>query len=122
MYAHFGRADDFVALSSAINFTSSVALIRLGRGEDAVSAANAARNAKHFGAEAAILFPDPLDYANLVDDDTALSRSAKVRPGDPDSPYFVDGSALPDIPVVSVSPRLAMRLVVNYTMAKDVPA
>ena len=116
IYAHLGRIRDLADLQEAgLNLTGSVAVIRLARGS---SAADAVRNAHYFGASAAVLFPDPLDYAGLVSDDEALARSVKTRLGDPDSPYFAAGGsdAVPNIPVISISPRLAFRLVSRYAV------
>ncbi len=120
LYAHLGRVKDFADLSAAgFNFSGSVAAVRLRRG--AAAAADAVANARRFGCAAAVLFPDPLEYAGLILDDEALARSVKARPGDPSSPYFVGGGSVPDIPVVSVSPRLARHLLTNYTRVKGVP-
>ncbi len=123
VYAHRGQLEDFSDLTKGgANFTGAVALIRIGAGGGHPTAAAAVRTAAHFGAAAAVLFPDPLEYADVIQGDTALSRIVKSRPGDPSSPYFAPGGdAVPDIPVVSVSMDLAIKLVANYTSAKGAP-
>ena len=96
--------------------------------QDTYHTGSMVRNAQLFGAAAVVLFPDPLSYivsrndvlANLPDE-VSPSYSVKFVPGDPASPFVAeDESAMPRIPVVSLSFQDAKLLLFNYTDAFNV--
>lgn len=120
VYANYGRPEDFDHLrESGVNVSGKIAVIRFGR----VFRGNKVKEAELRGASAAILYPDPADYAlqprRPFPESMSLPASAvssgtlALQNGDPLTPIYpatedafrmpVREAKLPGIPVFTAS-------------------
>ncbi|KAM6443850.1 transferrin receptor protein 1 isoform 1-T3 [Liasis olivaceus] len=116
VYANYGRKEDFkVLLKMVINMNGTVIVVRAGR----ISFAEKVANAKVQGAIGVLIYPDPVDYKDLGEN-IAQFGHVHLGTGDPYTPGFpsfnhtqfppVQSSALPRIPVQSISSSAARKL------------
>ncbi|KAG8136350.1 putative Transferrin receptor protein [Naja naja] len=116
VFANYGRKDDFkVILDKGILLNGTVVVVRAG----SITFAEKVANAKAQGAVGVLIYPDPADYSN-IGQTVALFGHAHLGAGDPYTPGFpsfnhtqfppVKSSALPGIPVASISSSAARNL------------
>ncbi|XP_063162321.1 transferrin receptor protein 1 [Candoia aspera] len=116
VYANYGRKEDFkVLLEKSISPNGTVIIVRAGR----LTFAEKVANAKAQGAVGVLIYPDPVDYKDLGVN-VAQFGHAHLGTGDPYTPGFpsfnhtqfppVQSSALPRIPVQSISSSAARKL------------
>ncbi|XP_058043873.1 transferrin receptor protein 1 [Ahaetulla prasina] len=116
VFANYGRKDDFKVLpDKGIVLNGTVVIVRAG----SITFAEKVANAKAWGAKGVLIYPDPADYRNLGQT-VALFGHAHLGTGDPYTPGFpsfnhtqfppVQSSALPGIPVASISSSAARKL------------
>uniref|UniRef100_A0A0B8RT87 Transferrin receptor protein 1 n=1 Tax=Philothamnus irregularis TaxID=1899461 RepID=A0A0B8RT87_9SAUR len=116
VFANYGRKGDFKALlDRGILLNGTVVIVRAG----SITFAEKVANAKAGGAVGVLIYPDPADYRNLGQT-VALFGHAHLGTGDPYTPGFpsfnhtqfppVQSSALPGIPVASISSSAARTL------------
>ncbi|KAM3834904.1 transferrin receptor protein 1 isoform 1-T3 [Vipera latastei] len=117
VFANYGLKEDFKALlGQGIVVNGTVVIVRAG----SITFAEKVANAEARGAVGVLIYPDPLDYKNLGERE-ALFGHAHLGTGDPYTPGFpsfnhtqfppVQSSALPGIPVTSISLSDARKLI-----------
>ncbi|XP_039219736.1 transferrin receptor protein 1 isoform X2 [Crotalus tigris] len=117
VFANYGLKEDFKALlDKGIVVNGMVVVVRAGR----ITFAEKVANAEARGALGVLIYPDPLDYKNLGET-VALFGHAHLGTGDPYTPGFpsfnhtqfppIQSSALPGIPVASISRSGAQKLI-----------